>query len=180
MVHVVELKTLYLCAVDQRGMRRRQFLARAPYHGRLRRIELAQALLQDATPFEIGAEQSATERIENQHFDARDDFAGDGLIAQSGNKLRNATGIRVVGGRLLSHSCAPGDVEMNPRCIAKVCARSSDETCRESDDDGCLAGDQSSGLYRRVRYRCNAIAGPSRKKPGNERSFHGMAPLPSR
>jgi len=60
------LEALYLGAVYQRGMRRRQFLAR-PQHGAfLGGVETAQRALQNAAPLEIGGVQAATECIEHR------------------------------------------------------------------------------------------------------------------
>ena len=75
-VHVVELEALHLRAVDERRVRRRQFLSGAPHRARLRGVELAEALLQDAAPFEVGAVNRAAERIEHQQLDAREHFRG--------------------------------------------------------------------------------------------------------
>ena len=95
-VHVIEFETLHLCAVDERGMRRGDFLFGAPYRAGLRGVEFAEPLLHDARPFEVGAVERAAERIEHQQLDAREHIGRDVLVTQRGNEFGNAAGVLVV------------------------------------------------------------------------------------
>jgi len=94
-VHVVELEALYLGAVYQRGMRRRQFLARAPHGAFLGGVETAQRALQNAAPLEIGGVQAATECIEHQELDALPDFLRDRFVFEPGDKAGDAARMRI-------------------------------------------------------------------------------------
>src|SRR5271155_1327104 len=58
-VDVIELETLHLRAVEQRGMRRGEFTVGAPNRGGARTIERFERAAQDAAPFEIGAVDGA-------------------------------------------------------------------------------------------------------------------------
>ena len=69
-MHVVELETLHLRAVDQRRMGRRQLLPRPPHRGRARGVEAAKCILEDAAPWQVGAIEAAAERVEDQQLDA--------------------------------------------------------------------------------------------------------------
>jgi hypothetical protein len=60
-VHVVELETLHLGAVEQRRMRRGQLSIGAPNRGRARCVERFERAAQDAAPFEVGAIDGAAE-----------------------------------------------------------------------------------------------------------------------
>src|SRR6185369_4036198 len=67
-VHVVELEALHLRAVDQRRIGRGQRLRSAPDRGRARSVQIAERLLQNATPFELGAIDRTAERVEDQEL----------------------------------------------------------------------------------------------------------------
>jgi hypothetical protein len=84
-MHVVEFEPLHLAAVDEHGMRRRQFLRGGPHCARARRVEFAERLLQDAAPFENGCIQAATDRIEHQKLDAMTD------VGEMASKVSDAT-----------------------------------------------------------------------------------------
>ena len=99
-MHIVEFKTLDLRAIDESGMRRRELSIGPPDRCRARRIKLLQRLPQDAAPFEIGAVDGATERIEDEKFYPLTDFRRDLLVSQARDELRDRAGVDVVRGRI--------------------------------------------------------------------------------
>jgi hypothetical protein len=66
LVHVVELETLHLAAIDERGMRRGQLERGAPHRARAGCVEPAERVLQYAAPFQVGGIQPAADCIEHE------------------------------------------------------------------------------------------------------------------
>jgi len=93
----VELETLHLRAVDERGVRCRELLPRAPHDARLRGVELTEPPLQDAAPFEIGAIEPAAERIEDQKLDALSDLLRNRVVFETRNKFGDTARVSVIG-----------------------------------------------------------------------------------
>ncbi len=96
-VHVIELETLHLRAVDERRVRRRKLLRCPPYDARRCPVELPEAALQDAAPFEIRAVDAAPQGIEGDEFQARYDLGREILVTQTRYELRNTPRVRIVG-----------------------------------------------------------------------------------
>src|ERR1019366_8839570 len=105
-MHVVQFEALHLRPVDERRMRRRQLLRSAPDRAGLCGIKLTKPPLQYAAPLEMRAIQTAAQRIEYQQLDAGRDLRRDGLVAQGGNELRDATCVSVVAGCLMRHGAS--------------------------------------------------------------------------
>src|SRR5262249_7347244 len=68
----------------------------APHGARLGPVETAERCHQNAAPRQLGAVESAAERIEDEQLDARDDLSRNALIAEAGDKFRDAAGVRIV------------------------------------------------------------------------------------
>ena len=95
-MHVVKLESLHLRAIHERGVRRRQFLIRAPNAAHARGVKFAETLLQDPAPFELRAIECAAQRVQHQKLEALPHFSRDVVVAQVGHELRHASGVLVV------------------------------------------------------------------------------------
>ena len=103
-VHVVELESLHLGAVEQRRMRRRQLSVGAPDRGGARCVERFERAAQDAAPFEVGAVDGAAERIENEKFYPLADLGGDLLVGQARDEFGDFSRVNVVGAGMGGHA----------------------------------------------------------------------------
>src|SRR5678815_4192433 len=97
LVHVVELETLHLAAVDEHGMRRGQLERGAPYRTRTGRVELAERVLQYAVPFQVGGIQPAADRIEHEELDAVPDIRRNCSVAERRYELRDPASVGIIG-----------------------------------------------------------------------------------
>jgi len=80
-VHVVELETLHLRAVDQSRMCRRQFPIGAPDRRVLRFVALLEGLPQDAAPLQLRAINRAAKRVQNEELESPANRGGNLVVA---------------------------------------------------------------------------------------------------
>ena len=102
-MHVVELETLHLRAVDERSMRRRKLLLRAPHAACRSAVQPTERFLEDPAPGQMRAVERAAERIEHEELDARAHFNGYRIVGESRDELCNASGIGIVAAGVVRH-----------------------------------------------------------------------------
>ena len=105
-VHVVELEALHLGAVHQRGVGGGQREVRAPHRRRPRRIEFPECILDNPAPFQIGAVDRATERVEDEELQSFSHVRRYLLVADAGDELGDLAGVDVVGAGMVCHRAA--------------------------------------------------------------------------
>src|SRR2546428_12458185 len=92
-MHVVELEALYLRAVRERCVRRREAQRSPPHAARGILVDPSERVAQDPAPLQVRAIERAAQGIENEQLDPLAHLGGNRAVSKPGYKAGDVAGI---------------------------------------------------------------------------------------